>query len=285
MNNQDHNQTGLQADVSFVAFLTLLSLMVILVSVTPAFTWSIAYTAVTVVVVLITYFNGIMAGLLSNLAFIFLQIAVTAYFNFKLHQVVPTKMMLWLILPGLLSIAVAMMVNRQQRLRAYNRFLRAQLTERGTFDSQTHLRTIVAFMTDARVYVANHRQYDLPVAMIVLRIRYYPELKRLMSSQQQQTLIRVITTSLTAVAQDNDLTYFLDAHHPTWGMLLHADKNRAQQLVLKIKAAVNAQLQQNESMQSLDVSLIAGVIDWDATLMHSPHDLLQSGIRETEYDV
>ncbi|GAX00691.1 GGDEF domain-containing protein [Secundilactobacillus silagei] len=285
MNIDDRGRASIQADIGFVIFLTLMSLTTIFVDISGNLLWNAVYLGITVVVMLITYFYGFIPGMLSNLLFIFCQIVSTAYINLYLHQAIALKMTFWLILPGLLSGALAMMTQRQQQLQVYNHQLRNRLTEQGAFDAQTNLRTLVAFTMDARVYIENHRRFDLPVTMLVFRIRYYAELQRMLSPEQNQTLLRVISDTLTTVAADNNLSYFLDQEDPTWGMMLHSDEGQAEQLIAQIKTNFLNELRSHHQLKQLDTSLTAGLASWNATTMDSPYDLMKQGIRETEYDV
>ncbi|MCH5462014.1 GGDEF domain-containing protein [Lactobacillus sp. LC28-10] len=285
MNVDDRGRASLQADIGLVVFITLVSLTAILVGISANLIWNLIYLGITLVVMLITYFYGLIPGMLSNLLFIFCQVVSTAYINVSLHQTIPLKMAFWLILPGLLSGALAVMTSKQQLLQLDNHKLRNQLTERGAFDVQTNLRTLVAFSTDARVYIENHRRFHLPVTMLVFRIRYYQELQRMLSEEQNRMLLRVISDTLTTVAADNDLSYFLDPEKPTWGMILHSDEGQAQQIVDQIKQRFCQELQSHEQLKQLDTSLTAGMASWNTSTMDSPYDLMKQSIRETEYDV
>ncbi|WP_203650197.1 diguanylate cyclase [Secundilactobacillus yichangensis] len=285
MNVDDRGRASLQADIGLVTFVTLISFTTILVGISANLIWNMIYLGFTMVVMLITYFYGLIPGMLSNLLFIFCQVVATAYINVSLNQTIPLKMAFWLILPGLLSSSLAMMTSRQQQLQFYNHKLRNQLTERGAFDAQTNLRTLVAFTVDARVYIENHRRFDLPVTMLVFRIRYYQELQRMLSDEQNHILLRVISDTLTTTAADNDLAYFLDPEEPTWGMMLHSNEQQAKQIVEQIKQNFLKELRSDNQLEQLDTSLTAGLASWNATTMDSPYDLMKQGIRETEYDV
>lgn len=285
MNVDDRGKTNLMADVGLVVFLTLMSLTTILVNVSEYFIWSLVYLAVTVLLMMVTYFYGLIPGLLSNLLFIFSQIVITAYMNMQMHSTISYKMALWLILPGLLCMTLSLMMRRQQELQLRNRQLRTQLVEQGAFDAQTNLRTMVAFVTDARVYIENNRQFDLPVTMLVFRIRYYQELQKMLSEEQVQTLLQLISNTLTRESRDNNLTYYLNQQTPTWGMILHVDEAKAAMIVDQLKREFIYQVAHNGQLKNIDTSLVTGVACWDPGEMQNPYDLMHESIRETEYDV
>lgn len=285
MNFNDDGKANLMADIGLVAFLTLISFTTLLVDLSGHPIWSFVYLGITMMLLLVTYFYGLIPGLLSNLLFIFSQIVVTAYIHLQLHQPVPLKMSLWLVVPGVLCLTMAVMMGRQQELQLRNRQLRTQLVTQSTLDAQTNLRTMVAFTNDAQVFIENHRQFDLPLTMLVVRVRYFQELEKMLNPEQVQNLRRLVSNLLTRESKANHLTYYLNPKVPTWGMMLHVDQATASKMVVQLKQEFEQQLAQSGQLKSLDTSLVVGLAYWNARNMQSPYDLLNQSIRETEYDV
>ncbi|GAX05290.1 diguanylate cyclase [Secundilactobacillus pentosiphilus] len=284
MKSKDRGWLSLLADIGLVMFLTFVSFLALLVGLSSNLTWNMIYLAVTVVVMTVTYFYGLIPGMLSNLLFVFGQMILALYINVYLKQNVPLKMAFWLILPGLLSGALAMMMSQQQRLQSDNHKLRRQLIEQGVVDIETNLRSLVAFTTDAQVYIENHRRFGLPVTMVTFKVRYYREIRRLLSDAQNQSLLRTISNVLAVVAADNQLAYFWGSKDPTWGMIGHLDQKQAQRLVEQLQQHFTKAIDSHQELHRFDISLTAGIACWDAT-MNSPYDLMRQGMRELEYDV
>ncbi|MTV81801.1 diguanylate cyclase domain-containing protein [Secundilactobacillus folii] len=285
MNIDDHGKASLLADIGLVGFLTLIGLTTVLVDLSQHPIWSTVYLAITMMLMLVTYFYGLIPGLLSNLLFVFGQIVSAAYVSLQLHQEVPLRMTIWLVLPGLLCLTLAVMMRHQQELQLRNHQLRNRLVEQGAFDAQTNLRTMVAFQKDARMYLENHRQFNLPVTMLVIRIRYFQELEKMLSQEQSQRLLKLISSVLSQESRDNNLTYFLNRQTPTWGMILHTEERVAQEITERLKQHFNEQLARDPQLKMLDTSLIAGIACWNSEDMENPYDLMHRSIRETEYDV
>ncbi|WP_461243965.1 GGDEF domain-containing protein [Secundilactobacillus muriivasis] len=281
----DDSRASLLADVGLLLFLTVISLTVVLAGITHQLWLNACYMGITLVVMLVTYFFGIVPGLLGNLLFVLGQTALMVAVNWHHAGQLPLTLSFWLVVPGLLSGTLAMMMTQQQQLQANNDLLRTQLTERGAFDLQTNLRTTVAYVADARVFIENHRRFQLPVTMVVFRIRYYHELQQLISEQQLQTLLAMTSNTLTTATRDNDVTYYLDNQLPTWGTILYADAETAAVAIARIKRTFATQLLAEAELKSLDTTLVSGVASWNPETMANPYDLMNESVREMEFDV
>ncbi|WP_285183769.1 hypothetical protein, partial [Mycobacterium tuberculosis] len=82
----------------------------------------------------------------------------------------------------------------------------ADIMKRGAFDEQTNLRTTVAYTQDAQVFIETNRRFQLPVTTVIIRVRYYNEIRRMMSEQQYRDLLRLVSDTITSATRDNDIT-------------------------------------------------------------------------------
>lgn len=281
----DDQRTSIFADVYLLLFLALISTMAVLMALTPNITLNTIYLGVTIIMILMTYFFGVVTGLMANLLFIFAQAIVMIYINSTHHAVIPMIMIFWLIMPLLLSATFYGMTRQLIQLQAANAKLRADIMKRGAFDEQTNLRTIVAYIQDAQVFIETNRRFQLPVTTVIIRVRYYNEIRRMMSEQQYRDLLRLVSDTITSATRDNDITYSLDQNNPTWAILLFSDQPGAQIAANRIKSNFEKNLQRSTSLNSLEILLVVGIASWDAEKMKSPYDFMNTGIKETEYDV
>ncbi len=53
----------------------------------------------------------------------------------------------------------------------------------------------------------------------------------------------------------------------------------------RIKTNFAKNLQRSTSLNALEILLVVGIASWDADKMQSPYDFMNTGIKETEYDV
>ncbi|MFC6180433.1 diguanylate cyclase [Lactiplantibacillus daowaiensis] len=281
----DDQRSAVMADIYLLLFLALFSVTAVLMTLTNDLTLNTIYLGLTLVMILMTYFFGAITGLTANLIFIFAQAVVMIYINSTHHSEIPMIMVFWLIMPLLLSATFYGMTRRLTLLQTANAKLRADIMKRGAFDERTDLRTTVAYIQDAQVFIETNRRFQLPVTTVIIRIRYFNEIKRMMSEQQFSDLLRLTSDTIAATTRDNDITYSLDQENPTWAILLFSDTPGAQIAADRIKAAFDKRLKESVSLSSLEILMVVGIASWDPDKMKSPYDFMNTGIKETEYDV
>jgi len=284
MENSDERKSLIQ-DIGLLLFLSIFSLMTILMALTGNILLNVIYLFCTVILLMITYFFGIMPSLISNLTFIAIQVVLMIY-QYLTHMTrIPWQLSFWMIVPIMLSVALYSMTHNQIALQKSNADLRTALIERGAFDEQTNLRTTVAYIEDIEVFAETNLRFNIPVTTVIIKIRYFNDLKRMMSQKQIKQLLRLTTDSIKEKTRTNDIIYSLNNEDPTWAILLYTDLNGANVATSRIKEAFEKNIKNDEVLPSLAVSMIVGVSAWDNQIMKNPYDLMNAGINETQYDV
>lgn len=284
MTSNDDKNTVLYTDVCLLLFLALIAIMAILMAVTGHLLLNTIFLFCTLALLMVTYFFGIVPSLVANLLFIALQIVIVVYQYLSKTQTIPWTLTFWLIMPLLLSVTLYLMTLNQIRLQKLNGDLRASLIEQGAFDNETNLRTTVAYMEDAAVFIETNKRFQLPVTIIIIKIRYYNDLKRMMSPEQLRNLLTLASDTIKKITRDNDIIYLLDNEDPTWAILLYTDADGARIAANRIKEGFNDALNKS-SLASLSIAMVVGVATWDPDEMKNPHDLIDAGVSETQYDV
>lgn len=243
------------------------------------------FLGVTVCLILFTYFWGLITGLLINLAFIFAQVVIVLYATQVDQAVVPWVLAYWLFVPLLLSLSFYGATDHTRKLQAQNARLQSDLVERGAFDEDTNLRTMVSYIEDTAVFTETNRRFDLPVTTMIVRIRYFQEMRSMVSDAQLRELLKLVSQTIKQAMRTNDITYLIDRSNPTWSVLLFTDADGASIAAGRIKTNFTKALAGNDVLANLDVRLVVGVASWDPDKMKTPYDLMNAGIKETEYDV
>jgi len=243
------------------------------------------FLGVTVCMILFTYFWGVITGLLLNLAFIFAQVFIVIYENQVNDRIVPWVLAYWLFVPLLLSLTFYGATDHARKLQRQNAKLQSDLVARGAFDEDTNLRTTVSYIEDTAVFTETNRRFDLPVTTMIVRIRYFQEMRTMVSDSQMRELLKLVSNVIKQAMRTNDITYLIDRSNPTWAVLLFTDADGASIAAGRIKTQFAKALATNDALSTLDIRLVVGVASWDADKMQSPYDLMNAGIKETEYDV
>ncbi|MBU7554104.1 GGDEF domain-containing protein [Pediococcus ethanolidurans] len=258
MTSNDDQKSVLYTDVCLLLFLALIGIMAILMALTGHVLLNTIFLFCTLAVLLITYFFGIIASLITNLGFIALQTIIVIYQYLDGTQTIPWGLTYWMILPLLLSVTLYFMTKNQVKLQKINGALRANIIEQGAFDDETKLRTTVAYMEDAAVFIETNKRFKLPVTTIIVKIRYFNDLKRMMGPEQLRNLLKLTSNVIKQATRDNDITYLLNNEDPTWAILLFTDTDGAQIAANRIKQVFDKQLN-NSSLASLAIAMVVGV--------------------------
>lgn len=242
------------------------------------------YLGVTLLVVLMAYFLGLVAGMGGAMVFMFCQ-ALYMIYRYTTGGDVPLAMIFWLVLPPAIMLSLYALTIRIRVLQQDNAQMREALVEHGAFDEQTNLRTTVAFLEDAGVFVETNRRFDIPVTAVVVRIRYYNDLKSMLSEVRMRELVHVASLAIDHATRDNDITYLIGKEPPTWAVLLYSDEAGAQIAANRVRDAFGRELAQSDELKDVDLSFVIGVKQWDADNLAGPTELMAGAIKELEYDV
>ncbi|KAF0342211.1 GGDEF domain-containing protein [Pediococcus acidilactici] len=280
-NSKEH----LYGDVGLLAFLLMLAIAAVLMVLSQNIVVNIVYLIITVGILIITYFMGIIPSLLANMVFIAFQTVVMLYEYFGLNREVQWTLIFWLVIPMLASVALYSMTRSQIALQKANNELYAELVEKGAFDQQTNLRTTVAYVEDAGVFIETSRRFDIPVTTLIIKIRYFNDLRRMMSERQLQLLLKVTSEVIKGSTRGNDITYLLDNNDPTWAVLLYSNAAGGRIVAQRTKDIFEKSIKKSPELADSAISMVIGVSEWDAEEMDNPYDLMNDGIKETQYDV
>lgn len=280
-NSKEH----LYEDVGLLLFLLILGVAAVLMLLSRNVIVNIVYLIIAMGILIVTYFMGIIPSLLANMVFIAFQTVVMLYEYFGLNRDIQWSLLFWLIIPILTSMALYFMTRSQVALQEVNNELHAALVERGAFDQQTNLRTMVAYVEDAGVFIETSRRFDIPVATLILKIRYFNDLRRMMSDRQLQLLVQTASETIKGSVRGNDITYLLENEDPTWAVLLYSNAAGGRIAGQRTKDIFEKRIKESPELVNLAISMVVGVSEWNAEEMSNPYDLMNDGIKETQYDV
>lgn len=283
-NNNDEKKSLLQ-DVGLLVFISLFSIAAVLMSLSGNILLNLIYLFCTILLLMVTYFFGVLPSLIANIIFIGLQAIIMTYQYVVQVKRIPWQLSFWMVMPILLCLALYEMTKNQIELQKSNGELRTALIERGAFDEQTNLRTTVAYIEDIAVFAETNRRFDIPVTTAIIKIRYFNDLKRMMSPNQMKLLLKLTTDAIKEKTRTNDITYLLNNDDPTWAILLYTDAKGAGIATSRIKDGFEKKVKSSDSLSNMAISMVVGIASWDSSTMKTPYDLMNAGIHETQYDV
>ena len=242
------------------------------------------YLGITILLVLSTYFFGLVVGMGFNMFFVFGQVLFMIY-HYMHTGAIAFDLVIWLIFPPLLSFTFYAMTQRLQVLQADNVRMRETLVNHGAFDEATNLRTTVAFLEDANVFIETNKRFNIPVSVLAIRIRYYSDMKSMLGPERMKKLISIASQSLQQSTRDNDIVYLINSDLPTWGVLLYSHADGAKIAANRIREDFKQELSKSPELRDVDLSFAIGVKEWDHNELNSANELMAASIKEISFDV
>lgn len=276
----------LLSDLALLGFLLLIFIIVVFTTFDQSsFVQNIIFMNVALLLAIITYFTTITAGLILNLIFIFLQGSYALYQSISTSETFGASLYFWLVMTPLLSVTLYMFSYRTQKLQAENSQLERKNRQLGILDDETRLRTIRAYKEDAQVFMSTSRRFNLPVTMVVIQVKHWNELQRMLSEDQISAVIGRVTSTMKQAIRDNDILYVLERENLTWGLLLFTDQAGARVVTERIKEFFEESISDFSAKNQVQIEIKSGAAEYVQETIKSPYDFVEAAIKELEYDV
>ncbi len=284
MNN---NNNTLISDVYFLLTLMAFSIVAVYMGISHNFLMiNIFYLGISLLLLVISYFVGLLPGLLGNLIFIFIQGSYMLYENLLQGEYVSFLMMFWLVMPLILSLVIYGMTDHQRKVQMENQQMKLRLSEDTVFDDLTNLRTMNAYQQDAEIFIGTHKRFSIPLSTGVITFRYDDQLLNMMSPENRIKLIKEISKIIVSSLRENDIIYNISGQggKPRWAILLFSKKDGINIAVARIKKNVEEQLVKYPELNKYDIQLRVGVAEYDDSIT-SVKGFIATAVQEQEYDV
>ncbi|MDN2452734.1 GGDEF domain-containing protein [Lactobacillus sp. UCMA15818] len=282
-----NNNNTLISDVYFLLTLMAFSIVAVYMGISHNFLMiNIFYLGISLLLLVISYFVGLLPGLLGNLIFIFIQGSYMLYENLLQGEYVSFLMMFWLVMPLILSLVIYGMTDHQRKVQMENQQMKLRLSEDTVFDDLTNLRTMNAYQQDAEIFIGTHKRFSIPLSTGVITFRYDDQLLNMMSPENRIKLIKEISKIIVSSLRENDIIYNISGQggKPRWAILLFSKKDGINIAVARIKKNVEEQLVKYPELNKYDIQLRVGVAEYDDSIT-SVKGFIATAVQEQEYDV
>lgn len=195
-----------------------------------------------VIMLLATFLAILLAGFkLTGLAVVMAAFEVmiyTAYklfFSFAYDREINLLCFGWLVLPFLAVGAMCMFVYGNRQTELENDVLKEQVDELVMVNSLTGLYNLRSMYTDLQRQAAYSERNNMVISLMIVKLRYGQELKKVLSRRNYETLIQKMATVVTDAVRLEDRTYSLD-NQGTVGIILTCDQENSRYVKDRIKA-------------------------------------------------
>ncbi|WP_040952468.1 diguanylate cyclase [Gorillibacterium massiliense] len=234
----------------------------------------------------VTFFTSATTGLVLNILFIF------GYGTYSLYRIVVTGATIgadsyfWLIMTPILTVIAWMLTRSNRQLQDENNRLREKNASLVMVDENTRLKNMRSFQSDATVFMAISTRYKIPLTLLVLSVKYWDDLKRIVSETELIDIIADVTKINESSIRTNDSLYMLNPSVPLWGMLLLTDREGAEVVVNRLRDKVSAiNMSEIEDKYKVELGLNIGTSEYKSDVHPSPLEWVSLAKKQMEFDV
>lgn len=276
----------LRVDISFLACIMLYFITIIFMAspINPFF-FDLICLMITLLLLIVTYFTDVVTTLIFNIIFIFAQLVYVYYVSFY-KEGFSLGYLFWLVMPTIFCLTVYGLTYIVKQQGEENEQLRKSNSRLSALDHDTNLRTLAVYERDFEVLKKVADTHDVPLSLVVIRIRHWKSLRLMMDSGQTAELIEIISKLIKEQLGKEGYVYIIDRITPTWGILTFEASKELKTTRLLLKDEFQQCLNESKGqLAGLNISLVLGLANYAPDEMVVSADLLAEGIRELQYDV
>ncbi|MFC9777116.1 diguanylate cyclase domain-containing protein [Paenibacillus chitinolyticus] len=281
------NRSSLLSDIAFLVLLVLCNVCVAFTAGDPnKYVENLIFLNLAFFFVIVTYFTTVTAGLILNIVFIFGYGTYILYETVTRGETIGVSTYFWLIMTPVLTVVIWLFTTATRQLQAENDDLQKQKARLATLDERTDLKNSIAFRKDANVFAGISTRYNIPLTLLVIKVKYWNEIRPLIGDEQLAEAIIDVSKISQASIRTNDALYLLDKEDATWGLLLFTDRDGVKVVMERIKQSLEEFNTRDFAQKyKVDLSLKMGAIQYQADTIHSPIDFIVQAKKQLEYDV
>ncbi|MFF2886829.1 diguanylate cyclase domain-containing protein [Paenibacillus sp. NPDC057967] len=279
-------QSSMVSDAAFMLLFAACFVSVVFTARDPdLYLQNIIFLNVAFLIAIITYFTTVTTGLILNILFIFGYGTFTLYQTVIVGGLIGSQNYFWLIMTPVFTLATWMITMSSKRLQAENEELLKNNSSLATVDANTSLKNTLSFQNDATIFMALSLRYEIPLTLLVIQVKYWDEIKRMISEDQLTEAIQDMSKLSQTSIRTNDALYMLNREHPTWGMLLFTDRPGAQMVIDRLKRRVDELNEMESEKYKVSLNLKIGAIQYERESIPTPLDFIAQAKKQLEYDV
>lgn len=275
------------SDIALLSFLVLVFICIVFIAGAPDnYLQNIIILNVAFILAIVTYFTTVTAGLVLNLVFIFAYGFYTMYQTISVGETIGLSTYFWLIMTPLLTVVLWIFTLGNRELQNENQRLEKITANMAIVDENTNLRNSISFQKDASLFTGISTRYQIPLTLLVVKVKYWKEIRRIIPDDQLAEAIYDVSQLSQASIRTNDALYLLDKDDATWGLLLFTDSAGAKIVIERIKLKLQ-ELNDTEFANKYKVSLglKIGAVQFEPGTIENPLDFIVQAKKQLEYDV
>lgn len=175
-----------------------------------AFAENIIMTIALAVSVVFTASGYLMIGIISAAVATVIFAGLKIYSLIVLQNNFPPISFLWMILPAVCVVGMALYVRRYTPMVLENALLKKQIAELVMIDPVTGLYNLRSLFMDIQTQISYAERNDSPISLMILRLRYPAEMKKVLKSSQYDKVVKQLSLLIVDTVRLEDRVYSID---------------------------------------------------------------------------
>jgi len=187
------------------------------------FTENLIMTIAMAVAVVVT-----VSGFLT-MAIIVAAVSTVVFAGLKIYSIMmlsssfPPISFVWVALPALCVLGIALYVKRYSPLTLENALLKKQIAELVMIDPITGLYNLRSLFMDIQTQISYAERNESPISLMILRLRYPAEMKKVLKASQYEKVVKQLSLLIVDTVRLEDRVYSID-DNGGFGIILTCDK-------------------------------------------------------------
>ena len=163
------------------------------------------------------------------IAVIAAAVATVVFAGLKIYSLIvlgsdiPPILFLWILLPAMCVVGIALYVKRYSPLTLENALLKKQIAELVMIDPITGLYNLRSLFMDIQTQISYAERNDSPISLMIIRLRYPAEMKKVLKQSQYEKVIKQLALLIVDTVRLEDRVYSID-ENGGFGIILTCDK-------------------------------------------------------------
>ncbi len=160
------------------------------------------------------------------------------YSLITLQKEFPPVSFLWIVLPAMSVVGIALFVKRFSPLMLENALLKKQIAELVMIDPVTGLYNLRSMFMDIQTQISYAERNNSPISLMILRLRYPAEMRKVLKSSQYDKVVKQLSLLIVDTVRLEDRVYSID-ENGGFGIILTCDKEGTKIVEKRLRAKLD----------------------------------------------
>lgn len=198
----------------------------------------------------------------------------------------PRVLFLWVILPAMCIVGIALYIKRYSPLLLENAILKKQIDDLVMIDPVTGLYNLRSLFMDFQTQISYAERNDSPISFMILRLRYPAEMRKVLKPSQYEKVVKQLSLLIVDTVRLEDRVYSID-ENGGFGIILTCDKDGTRIVEKRLRDKLSdSKWFEGISDNQIRTEVRIGYLQYDKTKYNRDANSFKSDVEdEVEYDI